>query len=593
MNRNIIYVMMAAVITLAIQSCGREPSYEDDLRLLDQAIAQSQSYIDKKETGITVLRGKRSKSSSMEERYWINKDLYDAFENYNADSALFYAQQNIVIATSKKKSEDEIASWRLCQVCALISTGRLEEAGRELDIVNPDSLSAKGKVLYFGQRTLLNQTYAYYMEDPATMTKDNRSPYFNEALRYRDSTIAYSLSADPQLENMRAWQMLDRNDLDGTISLLKQKVDNSPLDNIDDAMSAYTLAQVYKYKDNQEKRIHYLICSSVAYIRSGCRNYLSESLQEISSILFDKGDINRAYYYITYCAANLFSFQNRALIVRTSKLQDRIRNEYQLKELKQLNINTLFLFVNSVLAIALLVVVVILLLQNRKLRIIRLKLTEATKTMAQYLKEKDVLNADLEQQSLELKNLNQELSETNNRLSESNTVKEEYIGYTFSLCSEYISKIEGVKQYANRMLKVGKRDKLAEFLASPTVIQDEYKSFYKGFDRIFLELYPDFVDNLNTIIQPGQEVRLKESGQLGTELRIIALMRLGISDCNKIADFLHCSVQSVYNSRRAIYAKLTISPKEFKDMIADFGKAHIANADSSESCKQDTQHTDD
>ena len=172
----------------------------------------------------------------------------------------------------------------------------------------------------------------------------------------------------------------------------------------------------------------------------------------------------------------------------------------------------------------------------------------------------------------QLQLLNCQLQETNTELTESNYVKEEYIGYIFNICSNYISKLDEYRKNINRKVKTGMVDEVKKMTDVPSFISNELKEFYRNFDAIFLHIYPDFVSDFNSLLQPDKQIVLKEGELLNTELRIYALVRLGISDSVKIAEFLHCSPQTVYNSRLKTRSKSIIPKEQFAETVKALGK---------------------
>ncbi len=167
--------------------------------------------------------------------------------------------------------------------------------------------------------------------------------------------------------------------------------------------------------------------------------------------------------------------------------------------------------------------------------------------------------------------LNEDLKLKNDELKEANYVKEEYIGYVFTICSNYIGKLEGLKR--NIHLKaMTKKYKEIEAETADIDMKDELKVFYRSFDTIFLHIYPNFVNDFNTLLQEDKRIYPKEGELLNTELRIYALVRLGITDSVKIAEFLHCSAQTVYNNRFKVRNKAIISKKDFADSVRTLGK---------------------
>lgn len=536
---------------------------------MDRTMEQSQEWVSQKKDRIAALQGKAGKVSSVEELFWVNKDIYKEYAAYDADSASVYAERNIGIASSLGRQKDAI-QWKLAQIGSLISTGRLDEAESQLRPINPQGFSDELKLMYFATKLSVNQSYAYYIEEMNTPGPD-RSHYFNEALRYRDSTIVYAHSGSLEALNILAWQRFDQEKTDSIKVQLQRSLVNSSYNSTEEALAAYMLAQIFREAGNEQAMVHWLVMSCISYVKAGCRNYDSESFQDLSATLLNKGDVNRAFRYVNYCANNLSAFKNRSHMVRITHLQEIIGNEYLKNETRHSRIISLFLTVNTILATILILLLIYLRIQMLRLKSRTAELAQKTSELADGLKEKELLNGKISRRNERLNELNEEMTRVNSRLAESNAVKEGYIGYVFTLCSEFIDKLDEFKKDANRLLRVGKREELSEMLLSPQMVQDELKSFYQGFDRIFLELFPDFVEKLNALMQPGQEFRLREEGRLNTELRILALMRLGISDCNKVAEFLHCSVQSVYNCRRSVYARLSVDPKDFKESITALG----------------------
>ena len=163
-------------------------------------------------------------------------------------------------------------------------------------------------------------------------------------------------------------------------------------------------------------------------------------------------------------------------------------------------------------------------------------------------------------------------ADVNQQLSESNAVKEEYISYLFSMCSNYISKIDDFRKNINRKAKVKQWDEVLQMTDKGNVVQDELKEFYHNFDAIFLNLYPDFVSQFNALLSPEEQIVPKKGELLNTDLRIYALVRLGINDSTKIAEFLHCSPQTVYNNRLKVRGRALVEKEDFVKVVQQLGR---------------------
>ena len=202
--------------------------------------------------------------------------------------------------------------------------------------------------------------------------------------------------------------------------------------------------------------------------------------------------------------------------------------------------------------------------RNRQLDIARNELKHSNDELA-------AANSQLAKQTEELSLLNTELSTLNSQLSESNRVKEEYIGRFMSLCSQYIDKIDDYRKMVNKKMKNKELDELFRLSKSTELKERELEELYQNFDSVFLHLFPNFVDDFNALLQPDMQIHPKEDNRLTTEIRIFALIRLGIEDSSKIAEFLHYSVNTIYNYRARIKNGALDNRESFERRIKQLG----------------------
>jgi len=184
------------------------------------------------------------------------------------------------------------------------------------------------------------------------------------------------------------------------------------------------------------------------------------------------------------------------------------------------------------------------------------------------------IKEELSQTNAKLARLNEELGEKNEQLSDSNAVKVQYIARFFDLCSMYIDKMDDYRKSLKKLAQDRKFDELNRRLKSTSMLEDEQDELYKNFDAIFLNLYPSFVEDFNALLTEDERIVLKQEDLLNKELRIYALLRLGITDSVKIASFLRCSLSTVYNYRTKVRNKAAISREEFEKMVMKIGTAH-------------------
>ena len=534
------------------------------LATLDSILVQTGELASQKELKIAQLKKKLSNAANFEEEFWINKMLYDESFVFNADSAMKYVDRNIQIATELKK-KDWQDEWLINRSFMFAATGLLKEAGEVLEKVDSTSLSDGLKLSYYYQRSYLYSHLGQYMGDQ----KQVNNKYYNEFENANKHMLALVRPKDP----LYWWCVASCNELspeDSLFSALENVVLSSHHNTRLDAMNAYGLSNMYKRLGDKEKTLIYLIYSSMADLRVCNRDIAS--LQELSSLLYDAGDIDRAYAYMNYCLKAALLYPNRVRIINISTELDKIYANYQQRDIRWRNSLQNYLYVVTFFSIILVLALIGLYRQTKKLRKSRTELDSANHSLNQHVVELSQMHKQLALANQELQNLNELLRSANQKLQESNDVKEEYIGYVFSICSNYISKLDEYRKNINRKLKTGQFEEARQLTDNSSLTQNELKDFYANFDAIFLRVYPDFVADLNSLLRPEEQILLKDASELNTEVRIYALVRLGINDSVKIADFLHCSPQTVYNHRLRMRNKAIIPKDKFAEAVRLLGR---------------------
>lgn len=534
------------------------------LATLDSILVQTGELASQKELKIAQLKKKLSNAANFEEEFWINKMLYDESFVFNADSAMKYVDRNIQIATELKK-KDWQDEWLINRSFMFAATGLLKEAGEVLEKVDSTSLSDGLKLSYYYQRSYLYSHLGQYMGDQ----KQVNNKYYNEFENANKHMLALVRPKDP----LYWWCVASCNELspeDSLFSALENVVLSSHHNTRLDAMNAYGLSNMYKRIGDKEKTMIYLIYSAMADLRVCNRDIAS--LQELSSLLYDAGDIDRAYAYMNYCLKAALLYPNRVRIINISTELDKIYANYQQRDIRWRNSLQNYLYVVTFFSIILVLALIGLYRQTKKMRKSRTELDSVNHSLNQHVVELSQMHKQLALANQELQNLNELLRSANQKLQESNDVKEECIGYVFSICSNYISKLDEYRKNINRKLKTGQFEEARQLTDNSSLTQNELKDFYANFDAIFLRVYPDFVADLNSLLRPEEQILLKDASELNTEVRIYALVRLGINDSVKIADFLHCSPQTVYNHRLRMRNKAIIPKDKFAEAVRLLGR---------------------
>lgn len=545
-----------------------KPDYSKEilslLYRLDSLVAQKNALQQVKEQRIDRLRIQRKNIISIEEEYALNEKLYKEFFTYDADSAFYYIDRNLQIAKEKGWNE-RILEWKVKKSHVLTATGLLKEAVDEVEGISGKNLPKEQQVEYYGQMVYLYSHFGQYL---GVGTKERAKYYAIEDL-YSDSVYAVVTPEHPDYLWFKGGKLRGTEQTDEIMEELRHDISLSKMDDNRDAMNAYILAQFYKDRKDQENYLKYIILSAQADVCISNRDIAS--LQELSGYLFRLGDIDRAYTYANYCLQIGQAYHNRIRVSGILKTLDNIHKVYQ--ERNQYQQKRLFysLLSVSILTVILLIAILYIYRQMKNLAKAKQQLGEANLSLNLHVEQLSKAHIELKEANNSLHTLNQQLIDINDQLRESNYIKEEYIGYVFTICSTYISKLDDVRKNVNRKLKTGQTHELQR-MTETSIVKNELKEFYNNFDAIFLHVYPDFVNDFNALLRPEERVVLKEGELLNTDLRIYALVRLGINDSMKIAAFLHCSPQTVYNNRMKMRNRAIIPKESFAETVKSLGK---------------------
>lgn len=547
------------------------------LGTLDQTIEDYDKYAAQKESRISELTRQLAQKQQPADRYALQTLLYDEYYVYDADSAMALCNRQLNIA-SQMGNDEWKAEWHIKRSFILAATGLLDEAEKELLPVEglAHRLPPPIRTEYYRQKIYIYSHMQQYLGNaaegnPTAKARNGRADELQQL--YNDSILLTVPKTDP----LYLWQIAWGPDGSKVKTHLEKALADSRLDSRYDAMSAYSLAHIYETEGNTDEHLRALIKSAIADVR--CCNHDVASLEELARILFDRGDLDRAYTYINYCIANDQAYHNRIRMVTTSETFSQIHHASVARQHQQ----RIWLFVGLVLlvllSIALAFVIVQLMRRVRRIRRGEKALAEANRQQESANAELQRVNRQLQEMvekfdkaNAELQSVNTRLSEAVNDLHESNYVKEETIGMAFTLCSNYISQMEESRKTLVRLMKTNQTDLLRKQLET-SLTSTRVKEFFHNFDQLFLNIYPDFIDDFNSLLRPEERIQPKESDLLNTELRIYALVRLGINDSVKIADFLHCSPQTVYNNRMRVRNKSDIPHSEFAATVQKLGKS--------------------
>lgn len=546
------------------------PQVKKMLLSLDSTLVHKDKYIMNIEKKVSLLEEKKkSRNISPLQRFLINEKIYNIIYVFNSDSAMHYANENIALATYMHKP-DLTAEWTINKSFILSATGLLKESYDVLKAIKVDALNRQLRMKYYTQAVYLYSHMALYLTESSAL----RNEYMAKEAIFSDSLNALCQPTDPLYLWYKGWRYRDNTARRRTIiRQLKKKLSACPMNTRTDAMLAYVLARLCEADGERDNYLMYLAYSGIADIRSANRDIAS--IEELARELFNMGDLDRAYTYISFCQQNALFYKNRVRVVSIANMQNTIWQAYQKKSMAQERRLGLFTIVLALLLVVLLGAIMYIRQQMKRLSRSQIQLKQANTLQKKQMEELETIHKFQAQTNLQLKELNDQLRMANNSLQEANVVKEEYISHLFIFCSNYIKKLDSYRKTINREIKAEHYSNIKKLTGSESMVQDELKEFYHNFDMIFLHLYPDFIKDFNNLLSPEARFELKADNTLNTQLRIYALVRLGINDSVKIAEFLHCSPQTVYNYRLKTRNCAIIPKDEFAYTVRRLGKIQV------------------
>ncbi len=539
---------------------------EDLLVRLDSALATQGKYEAAKLARIDRLKGNLSGASDPEQRYWIASDLYEEYSTFDSDSALMYASMGESLAMKAAKPS-WVTDMRLNKAYLYAATGILDRADRCIADIDTARLTPRQRLRY-DEQTLYLMTH----RDQYLGANSVDYPYGEMADSLLETVCRNISPDDPMYCWFVGWKGLrGSKEALQSLPMIRDKMKDSDYETRHDAMNAWVLSRLYEKVGDKDNMLRYLILSSLADVRA-CNKEIA-SLEEVANLLSaDRDNLKRANDYISHCIRCANEYKSRVRVGRLADLQHKITRDYQTELERQEHRVSLYLKLLGAIFLGLVVAMVFIIVQMKKLRQSRTMLNDANRALNGKVSELEEVKEQLERANETLEGLYSNAREGANELSRTNLAKEKYIADIFSVCSNYISKLDDFRKNIYRLLLAGKYEDLRHLTKTPELSQAEIKELHRTFDKIFLGIYPNFVRDFNTLLRPDEQIELKKEDLLNTELRIYALVRLGLTDSTAIAKFLHCSVQTVYNTRQRTRAKANVPREEFAERVRSLGK---------------------
>ena len=508
----------------------------DLLRTLNAAIDSSEVYTGYKKARIEELRLRKTGARSTEDIYQINCEIIDNYESFLCDSAEYYVLQNIRIARSLG-NPDHLSESRLRLAFLYSLSGLFLQANDIFRSIDYGRLPADQKCRYYWNSIRYYENLIKYTNDSQLSDE-----YKGEIGRCRDSRLSLLPVGSTDWQTERAFQLMEQGQPDGALEIFEGIFRSRDPQTHPYAMGAMCLAKAYGQAGDSAMEERYLILAATMDIRLAVKE--NEALLALATRLFEKGDIDRAYSYISYALNDANFYNSRFKNTVIARLYPIIESSYLYKLDKQRHNLRFYSTMSSLLVLALAIALFF------------------------YFRQTKVIS----RARRELAALTQELISLNRNLDEANLVKERYLGYFMNQCAIYINKLDKYRRDINLKIRNKQFDRLHDLsLQAPGREEEE---LCRNFDRAFLNLYPNFVEKFNALLNP-QSRYTPEEGRLNTELRIFALIRLGVSDVNQIADFLRCSPQTIYNYKSKIKKAALNGGDNFEETVRKLGSLSL------------------
>ena len=523
----VVVAMVGALGMLAATDGGQ-------FRRLDSLIAEQPHIIAEKEARLAQMKAGLAHESNPRGRFGALKRLYEEYSAYQYDSAYAYVNQCISLAQSM--GDASLLNESRLNLAHILSTACLmDKAHQTLSQIDTTLLSPEQLILYHRTRTDLLIYQAEYMQGTQYAEE-----YVRQLIAERRAAIMTNVPHDDVNYLLTlAETFADDKKPEQAIGLLERLLPNYHSGERLYSIITSTMSFHYSQMGEKGKQMEYLIKSAESDLEGCIRE--NTSLRTIADLLFDEGDIDRAYRYMRVAVDDANFYGTRLRNIQSSHIVPKILDAYQTKQ--ERNHRNMMWLLGIISVIALLLVGGVIAIYQLLKRYRRLN------------EQKKAINEQLHQVNVQLGDTVEQLHESNGLLREREKLKEEYIARFLTLSSRFVDRGEEQRKALYRLYRDRKTEDLARELKSTHFGNENAKLFYENFDHAFLNIYPTFVDEVNKLLQDDGKIEVKQGRRLTTESRVLALIRIGITDNQSIANILRASLTTIYTYRSKLKAR--------------------------------------
>ena len=534
--------IILVLMVLTTESRAQQASNRQLYQTLDSLIEHyDQLTADKERRVAAIKEGVKGITLTAEQQYDLNQRLYDEYVAYKFDSAFYYIDKNVK-ALRKSGNHNRFAASAVRMAHILAVTGLFDRARRLLDEVAVDSINDQQKIAFYNQQSELN----LYRSEMAQNT-EYFYDYIQRVQYYRQLVIQIAPKDSYDYIFNQATYICEAGDTNKAIQMLEDY-----LLKLEEGTRAYsivtsTLAFFYQTKEMQQQQERYLLLSAISDERCAIRE--NNSLRILSEILMNRGNNDDAYRYLLQAISEARFYGSRIRMMQVGRMAPQILQLYDAERTQTQQRTNLLLAIISFISLVLAGIIVYTLRLYRKKHAAGLQIIEMNKILAKHTEEIETVNT---------------------QMKEANRIKEEYIGRFLELSSMLLSNTEQRMKQLNRLARERKLEELYAELKTMEPVNTGIRTFHSHFDTAFLNIYPHFISEVNKLLTPENQFITDNDGatakRLTTELRILALIRLDITDNQEIADILRSSITTIYTYRSKLKAK-ALNKETFEDDV--------------------------
>lgn len=507
---------------------------------LDAYIKRAPHYDAQKRSLIRSLQREVARSRDDVSRFRAYSRMYDAYSSFQYDTAALYADRMLAIAC-RIGDRDYIVEAKTARTFTLLSAGLYKEAFDQLESIDLDNVGAKARCRFFFTKwKLLASIIDYVHAEPY------RSSYLREAVTTADSLAHYLPADNPSLQYVEGMMCsLAHGDREAARRHFVKALADKNISLHQRAIILSSLGWAYRDEGDSLKALDCIAEAAICDIKSATKE--TTAIRVVGSMIYSRGDLNRAFGYVRKALDDANFYGARQRMIEIGNILPIIQQERYRSIARQRNI----IIGASVLVLLLLIAVLAsLYFIRRQMGLIRRQM------------------ANLQTARRTIEEHNAQLKSTNAKLVEANKIKDEYIGRSFYTNAEYICKVEKLYRTVDRKIQAGQYDDLRRSLKESTLVK-ERKTMYADFDETFLTIFPDFIGSYNMLFDEANRVVPEQKMTLTTEMRIFALIRIGISDSERIAQFLNYSVNTINTYKTRVKNKSLVSNDLFEQRIME------------------------